>query len=74
MYRIFQFADVIEAMLTMKAETMGISDGTWSAVLEGQPVTVTVKDGTVTVTGSPSGGRCTQPGAGAGTASFTAGK
>ena len=51
MYRIFEFADVIEAMLTMKAETMGISDGTWSAVLEGQPVTVTVKDGTVTVTG-----------------------
>ena len=50
MYRIFEFADVIEAMLTMKAETMGISDGTWSAVLEGQPVTVTVKDGTVTVT------------------------
>ena len=35
MYRIFEFADVIEAMLTMKAETMGISDGTWSAVLEG---------------------------------------
>ena len=34
----------------MKAETMGISDGTWSAVLEGQPLTVTVKDGTVTVT------------------------
>ena len=50
MYRIFEFADVIEAMLTMKAETMGISDGTWSAVLEGQPLTVTVKDGTVTVT------------------------
>lgn len=50
MYRIFQFADVIEAMLTMKAETMGISDGTWFAVLEGQPLTVTVKDGTVTVT------------------------
>lgn len=44
------FADVIEAMLTMKAETMGISDGTWFAVLEGQPLTVTVKDGTVTVT------------------------
>ena len=43
MYRIFEFADVIEAMLTMKAETMGISDGTWSAVLEGQPLTVTVK-------------------------------
>ena len=41
MYRIFQFADVIEAMLTMKAETMGISDGTWFAVLEGQPLTVT---------------------------------
>ena len=36
-------ADVIEAMLTMKAETMGISDGTWFAVLEGQPLTVTVK-------------------------------
>lgn len=50
MYRIFEFADVIEAMLTMKAETMGISDGTWFAVLEGQPLTVTVKDGTVTVT------------------------
>ena len=31
MYRIFQFADVIEAMLTMKAETMGITDGTWFA-------------------------------------------
>ena len=27
-----------------------ISDGTWFAVLEGQPLTVTVKDGTVTVT------------------------
>ena len=40
----------MEALLTMKAETMGISDGTWSAVLEGQPVTVTVKEGAVGVT------------------------
>ena len=59
----------------MKAETMGISDGTWFAVLEGQPLT---RDGKRwncdRDTGSPSGGRCTQPGAGAGTASFTAGK
>lgn len=50
MYRIFEFANVMEALLTMKAETMGISDGTWSAVLEGQPVSVTVKEGAVGVT------------------------
>ncbi len=43
-------ADVIEAMLTMKAETMGISDGTWFAVLERTAADRDGKDGTVTVT------------------------
>ena len=50
MYRIFDFANVVEALLTLKAETMRIGDGTWSAVIEDQPVTVMVKNGAVTVT------------------------
>lgn len=50
MYRIFDFANVVEAFLALKAETMGIDDGTWSAIMEGQPVTAVVKNGAVTVT------------------------
>lgn len=49
MYRIYDFAKVLQAFLTLKAERTGISDGTWSAVLEGQPVTVVAADSVVSV-------------------------
>lgn len=57
LYRIFDFANVLEAYLTLKAQTIGISDGCFSAVIEGQPVTVQVTEGKVTVS------RSTLPGA-----------
>lgn len=50
MFRIFRFAPVLEAYLTMKWETDGLSCGTFSAVLDGQPVTVQVTETGVQVT------------------------
>ncbi len=50
MYRIFDFANAVEAFLQLKADQMGISNGTWSAVMEGQPLTIQVQNNTVTVT------------------------
>lgn len=49
LYRICNFANFLAAFLSLKAQTIGIRDGNLSAVIEGQPVTVTVKDGIVTV-------------------------
>ncbi len=52
MYRIFDFANVLEAYLTLKAQTIGILDGSFSAGIEGQPVTVQATAGKVTVSRS----------------------
>ncbi len=41
LYRILNYANVLEAYLTLKAKTLGLTPGAFSAVLEGQPVTVT---------------------------------
>ncbi|MGN0313467.1 MAG: GNAT family N-acetyltransferase [Fusicatenibacter sp.] len=40
MLRIMDFANVLEAYLTLKAQTIGISQGFFSAVMDGQPVSV----------------------------------
>lgn len=40
MYQIFDFANVLEAYLTLKQKTLGLAYGEFSAVLDGQPVTV----------------------------------
>lgn len=44
MFRIFQFANVLEAYLTLKLRTEGLTHGVFSAVLNGQPVTVRVDE------------------------------
>ena len=44
MFRIFQFANVLEAYLTLKLRTEGLTPGVFSAVLNGQPVTVRVDE------------------------------
>lgn len=40
MFRIFDFVNVIEAFLTLKFQTIGISHGRFSAIMDGQPVTI----------------------------------
>lgn len=40
MYQIFDFANVLEAYLSLKQQTLGLASGEFSAVLDGQPVTV----------------------------------
>lgn len=47
--RICDFANFLEAFLSLKAQTLGIRDGSFSAVIEGQPVTVTAAGGAVSV-------------------------
>lgn len=42
MFRIFDFANVIEAFLKLKQQTVAISQGQFSAVMDGQPLTITV--------------------------------
>lgn len=42
MYHIFDFAAVMEAFLNVKYQTYGLSEGVFSAVMDGQPVTVSV--------------------------------
>lgn len=42
MFNIFDFAAVLEAFLTVKHHTYGLSDGCFSAVMDKQPVTITV--------------------------------
>ncbi|MDD7740536.1 MAG: GNAT family N-acetyltransferase [Fusicatenibacter sp.] len=38
MFQILDYAKVLEAYLTLKAQTMGIAPGTFSAVMDGQPI------------------------------------
>lgn len=49
MFRIFNFANVLEAYLTLRQETEGLVPGVFSAVLDGQPVTVRADEGGVSV-------------------------
>lgn len=49
MIRIYRFAPVLEAYLTLRQKTLGLVPGEWSAVLGGQPVTVRVTGAGVTV-------------------------
>nr|WP_308628330.1 GNAT family N-acetyltransferase [uncultured Eisenbergiella sp.] len=49
MYQIFDFANVLEAYLTLKQNTLGLTPGEFSACLDGQPVTVRVTDAGVCV-------------------------
>ncbi len=49
MYNIFDFAAVLEAFLTVKHHTYGLSHGTFSAVMDSQPVTITVSESGVLV-------------------------
>ena len=51
MIRIYRFAPVLEAYLTLRQKTLGLVPGEWSAVLGGQPVTVRVTGAGVTVGG-----------------------
>lgn len=50
MFNIFNFAKVIKAFLTLKNNTQPLSYGRFSAVMDGQPVTVTVDENGVNVT------------------------
>ncbi|MNW55249.1 hypothetical protein D3C74_328970 [compost metagenome] len=49
MYHILDFANVLEAYLTLKFETTGIVEGEFSAVMDGQPITARVDASGVTV-------------------------
>lgn len=49
MYNIFDFANVLKAYLTLKHQTTGLEPGEFSAILDGQPVTVCVDPNGVTV-------------------------
>lgn len=49
MYQIFDFANVLEAYLSLKQKTLGLAFGEFSAVLDGQPVTVSVDENGVSV-------------------------
>ena len=42
MYNIFDFAAVLDMFLTVKSRTCGLSDGFFSAVMDHQPITITV--------------------------------
>lgn len=49
MYNILDFANVIEAYLTLKHRTTGLVTGEFSAIMDGQPVTARVDEHGVTV-------------------------
>lgn len=49
MFNIFDFAAVLEAFLTVKHRTYVLSDGCFSAVMDGQPVTITVTQNEVDI-------------------------
>ncbi|WP_379155741.1 GNAT family N-acetyltransferase [Paenibacillus sp. sgz5001063] len=49
MYNIFDFANVLKAYLTLKHQTIGLEPGEFSAILDGQPVTICVDPKGVTV-------------------------
>ena len=48
-FNIFDFAKVIGAFLTLKYNTQKLSQGRFSAIMDGQPVTVTVSEDGVKV-------------------------
>ncbi len=50
LFRICDFANFLAAFLSLKAQTIGVRDGSLSAVIEGQPVTAVVQEGIVRVT------------------------
>ncbi|SEO81157.1 GNAT family N-acetyltransferase [Paenibacillus sp. OV219] len=56
MYHIVDFARVLEAYLTVKHRTIGLTLGEFSAVLDGQPVTALVDESGVTVERSAKSG------------------
>lgn len=49
MYNIFDFAAVLEAFLTVKYHTYGLTEGSFSAVMDSQPVTIKVSESGVLV-------------------------
>lgn len=49
MFQIFDFANVLEAYLSLKQKTLGLALGEFSAVLDGQPVTVCADENGVSV-------------------------
>lgn len=49
MYHIVDFANVLKAYLTLKHKTTGLVTGEFTAVMDGQPVTVRVDSSGVTV-------------------------
>lgn len=49
MFNIFDFAAVLEAFMTVKYCTYGLSEGSFSSVMDGQPVTITVTQNGVDV-------------------------
>lgn len=49
MYHILDFANVLEAYLTLKFKTTGVVQGEFSAVMDGQPITARVDASGVTV-------------------------
>ena len=49
MFQIFDFANVLEAYLSLKQKTLGLALGEFSAVLDGQPVTVYADENGVSV-------------------------
>ncbi|MFD0670015.1 GNAT family N-acetyltransferase [Cohnella sp. GCM10027633] len=59
MYRIFDYANVMQAYLTLKHRTIGLAHGVFSAVLDGQPVTVRSDENGVTVERSALAGAVT---------------
>jgi hypothetical protein len=49
MYNILDFANVLQAYLTLKHRTTGLVAGQFSAVMDGQPITVRVDENGVTI-------------------------
>ena len=49
MYNIFDFANVLEAYLTLKFNTIGLSPGVFSAIMDNQPVTIRVDQSGVNI-------------------------
>ena len=49
MYNIFQFANVLEMFLSLKHSAQGLCPGVFSAVMDGQPITIKIDAGGVSV-------------------------
>lgn len=56
MFNIFDFAKVIGAFLTLKNDTIQLSHGRFSAIMDGQPVTITVNENGVKVENTATNG------------------